>query len=335
MGTSGYVIMKRIFTFCILLTSPFIVWLNAGAQGTAGFEILRLQMYPRGSALGGALIADAGNIESVFYNPAGLTALPQRMAAAGYMNYLLDIESGYAAYVDPRGKWGTWSATLNYTNYGDFDKRSDTGQDLGSFGASDVVLGVSYARNVRENASIGANGKYVHSSIDNFTGSALAFDLAGQYEPIPGKLRLGAGIFNAGLTTKAYVSRKDDLPLYYRIGIFGIPRDFPAKLYFSMTLFQENADNYVLSRMNGSGFIDFLGEIYYGVGAEFNPVESLFLRISYDTQGLDQRVGTRKDALAGVAGGFGFDLNIATVDFGLASYGELGLVQRFSLSAKF
>jgi len=327
--------MRQLFTFCTLLWFLLPGIGEIYAQGTAGFEILRLQTYPRGSALAGAMVADAGNIESVFYNPAGLRALQQRTVAAGYMNYLLDIESGYAAYVDSRRDWGTWGIDVIYTNYGDFDKRSDTGEDLGTFSASDVVLGLSYANKVKELVDVGANGKFVNSSIEDYTGSALAFDLGGQYELIAGRLRLGAGIFNIGWTTKAYVSHRDDLPLYYRLGIYGVPEGLPANLYFSMTLYQEYADNYTLRNLSGSDVMDFLGEIYYGLGAEFKPIESFYLRIGFDTQGLDQRVGTRKDALAGISGGFGFDVSVGGIDYGLASYGELGLVQRISISGRF
>ncbi len=307
----------------------------ARAQGTAGFEILRLQTFPRGSALGGALVADAGQIEALYYNPAGLRALTARTAAAGYMNYLMDVNSGYLAYVEPQRYWGTWGLNLVYINYGDFDRRDNAGVDLGSFSASDVVFGATYANDIQSRIYFGGSGKFAYSKIENYNGSALAFDLGAQYQLLEDRLRLGAGLYNVGWTTKSYVNTRDDLPLYYRLGISGRPEGLPASLYFSMTLYQEYADNYSLSGLSGSSFMDFLGEIYYGVGAEFKPMESFYLRVGYDTQGLDQRVGTGKDAFAGISGGFGLDLTIARVDFGLASYGELGLVHRTALSVGF
>ena len=329
-GTNRRILLCGVLFVAILLARP-----EASAQGTAGFEILRLQTQPRGSALGGALVADAGSIESAFYNPAGLVALAQRTAAAGYMNYLLDIQSGHLAYADPTFTWGVLSANLTYTNYGDFDGRSSTGQDMGSFTASDLVLGAAIARQVHPKISLGASGKFVYSDIEDYTGTALALDLGGQYTFIPDRFRIGAGIYNLGLTTKAYVSQKDDLPLYYRIGVWGIPEGLPANLFFSLTLHHEYADNYSLGNMSGSDFLDFLGDIYYSFGAEFHPVETADLRVGYDTRGLDQRVGTRADAFAGICGGFGFDFTLVRMDYGLASYGELGLVQRIALTAGF
>lgn len=325
--------IRKIFAWLTIVAGVAVLHGEAAAQGTAGFEILRLQTYSRGSSLAGALVADAGNIESSFYNPAGLATLSRRTAIAGYMNYLLDIESGYMAYVDPSFFWGVWGVTLNYTNYGKFDGRSPTGEDLGTFTASDVVFGVVYANQIRDKISVGGAAKWVYSDIQNYTGSALAFDLGGQYTLIKDRLRLGAGIYNLGLTTKAFVNYQEDLPLYYRIGIWGVPKDLPANLYFSMTMYHEYADNYSLGDFGGSKFMDFLGDIYYGIGAEFHPMEVIYLRVGYDTRGFDQKVGTRKDALAGISGGIGFDFNIARVDFSLASQGELGLVQRLSVSA--
>jgi len=305
------------------------------AQGTTGFEILRLPTFARGSALGGALVADDGNLESIYYNPAGLTAITQRTGSAGYMDYLMDIGAGFLAYAEPQGKWGNWGASIIYINYGDFDHRDADGNDLGSFSASDFVLGLSYARIVLPKLSLGASGKFVYSHIENYIGNALALDLGAQYEFIPDRLRGGLGIFNAGITTRAYAETADDLPLYYRLGVSGTPEGLPAILYFSMTLFHEYADNYSLGNLGGGKLGDLVGDIYYAIGAEFKPMESFFLRVGYDTQGLDQRVGTRKDGFAGVSGGVGFDLSIARLDLGLASYGELGTVLRISASANF
>lgn len=327
--------VRRISTCCAIFLVALSASREVNAQGTAGFEILRLQTHPRGSALGGALVADVGNIESTFYNPAGLGTISQRIASAGLMNYLLDIESGYLACAIPMWQWGVGGVNLSYTNYGDFDGRSTTGQDLPTFTASDIVLGVVCAKKIQEKINVGAGGKFVYSDIENYTGYALALDLGGQYNLIPDRLRVGAGIYNLGLTAKAYVSYKDDLPLYYRIGIWGIPEGFPASLYFSLTLHHEYADNYSLGSFSGSKFLDFLSEIYYSLGAEFHPMEVIYLRVGYDTRGFDQKVGTRKDALAGICGGIGLDFEIFSMDWGLASHGELGMVQRISLSAGF
>jgi hypothetical protein len=181
----------------------------------------------------------------------------------------------------------------------------------------------------------GANAKFVYSTIESYVGNALAFDFGAQYEFIPERLRIGGGLFNLGITTRPYVESEDDLPLYYRIGIAGSPEGLPALLYFSMTLFHEYADNYSLGNLGGGKLGDLVGDIYYGLGAEFKPMESFYLRVGYDTQGLDQRVGTRKDGFAGVSGGVGFDFTIARLDLSLASYGEIGIVHRVSASTSF
>lgn len=322
--------------FCAAILHLWLTALPVHAQGTTGFEVLRIQTHPRGSALGGAVVADAGHIESVYFNPAGLGAIQQRIAAAGYMNYLLDIGAGYLAYAQPDPHWGgVWGLTVNYINYGDFDGSSASGEDIADFSASDVVLGMSYAYNITKRICAGAGGKFVYSDIAGYSSSALAVDIGGQYSIISNRFGLGAGIYNLGSATDAYISHKDKLPLYYRAGIWGIPEGFPAKLYFSLSLYHEYADNYSLGNIEGSDILDFLGDIYYGFGAEFQPMEIVHLRLGYDTRGLDQKVGTRKDALAGISGGMGLNVRGIQMDFALASYGEMGLVQRISLSAGF
>ncbi|MFH1733737.1 MAG: PorV/PorQ family protein, partial [bacterium] len=185
--------MIRRLLLGIIILPVLLLNSEVRAQGTTGFEILRLDIYPRGSALAGATVADANSIECIYYNPAGLWSLEKRTAAFGYVNYLLDIGSGYVAYVEPRQLWGTWGIFANYTSYGKFDGRSVTGVDEGEFSASDIIFGLSYANNIKNRVSIGVNGKFVHSTIDNYIGTALAFDLGSQVELIPDRLRLGAG----------------------------------------------------------------------------------------------------------------------------------------------
>lgn len=324
-----------VFVAGMIVTAILIFSGSADAQGTTGYEILRLQTQPRGSSLAGALVADEGHIESTFYNPAGLAALSQRVASAGYMNYLLDIQSGHMEYADATQPWGTWGVMISYTNYGDFEGRSTTGVELPSFTAADVVLGASYARRLKDRINVGGSFKFVQSNIEDYTGRALALDIGGQYTLIPEQLRLGVGIYNLGGTVKAYDTYKDDLPLYYRIGIWGIPRGLPASLFFSMTMYQEYADNYSLGSISGADLVDFLKDFYIGFGAEFHPIEQFHLRVGYNSIGLDQQVGSKKDFLAGICFGVGFDMTVMRMDYGLASYGELGMVQRISLSKSF
>ncbi|MBU0518528.1 PorV/PorQ family protein [bacterium] len=304
------------------------------AQGTSGYEILRVQTQPRGSALGGSLIADEGFIDGIFYNPAGLAALPQRTASAGYMNYLVDMQSGFATYVDPRQSWGVWGVTLTYTNYGTFEGRDPTGVQLPDFTANDVVLQGVYARPINDKINVGGGVKFIQSDIEDYTARAVALDVGGQYTVTEDKFRVGAGIFNLGATVDAYDEYKDDLPLYYRLGIWGIPEGFPASLSLSVTLYQEYMDNYSLGSI-GSNFGDFIGDLYFAAGAEFHPITPVYLRIGYDTIGFDQHVDTQKDVFAGISFGFGVDINVVTLDYGLASYGELGFVQRLGIRSSF
>jgi hypothetical protein len=87
--------------------------------------------------------------------------------------------------------------------------------------------------------------------------------------------------------------------------------------------------------VGGSEFIDFLKHFYLGFGAEFHPIEQFALRIGYNTIGLDQKVGTKKDFMAGICLGVGFDMTLVRMDYALASHGELGFVQRIALSKTF
>jgi len=326
--------IKKITGWTVLLTITLFISQAVFAQGTTGYEILRVQTQPRGSALGGSLVADEGFIDGIFYNPAGLVALPQRTASAGYMNYLVDIQSGFATYIDPRQPWGVWGVALAYTSYGTFEGYDSNGDKLLDFTANDVVLQGVYARPLNDKLNVGGGIKIIQSDIEDYTARAFALDLGGQYTITEDKFRVGAGIFNLGATIDPYDDYKDDLPLYYRLGIWGIPEGFPASLSLSITMYQEYLDNYSLVSV-GSNFGDFLGDLYFAAGAEFHPITPVYLRLGYDTIGFDQHVNTQKDVFAGMSFGFGVDINVITLDYGLASYGELGFVQRIGIRSSF
>jgi opacity protein-like surface antigen len=104
------------------------------------------------------------------------------------------------------------------------------------------MIGLSYARNLTEAFSIGANFKYIREYIWNSTANGIALDVGTLYRiPVLNELRLGASISNFG--TKMRMEGRDnttvtevgsgqpnlvnseiqlgefDLPLLFRIGV--------------------------------------------------------------------------------------------------------------------
>lgn len=306
--------MRVAITLSALLLIGRIVL--AGSAGTTGFELLRTDGSARNTALGGSQIAVGGGLHSLYANPAGLAAIETAQGAVGFFKHVMDINSGSLAFAKPVTGLGTVGVGITYFDYGTFDRASEFGQKEGEFGASDVLLTVSAAREVAQDLNGGVSLKYLHSTIDSYTASALAADIGIIYKTGFNKWDVGAGIHNIGFATAAFLEEREDLPASYRLG-FSVPLEhLPVRFSFA-------GDYMEAEGIRGCG------------GLEITFSQYLMGRLGYNTTGIDQRVGLDRDALAGFSGGLGIHINKLSVDYSMTSQGEIGYLHRFTISSEF
>lgn len=300
--------MWAITGILVLATSVF-----GSSAGTTGFELFRIDGNARSSALGGSQIAVSGNIHNLYSNPAGLVDIDRTMGAAGYFKHVLDINSGSLAAVKPVPGTGVFGLGVTYFDYGSFDKADENGRKLGDFGAYDVLIGVSAARELLDNLGGGVTLKYLNSTIESYSASAVAADLGFLYHTGYEGWDVGAGIFNFGFATSAFLEEKDDLPTQYRLGLSVPLEHLPVRFSFAGEYME-------VEGIRGAG----------GLEITFTP--NVQARLGYNTIGIDQRVGLDRDALAGFSGGIGISYKTVTFDYALTSQGEVGFLNRFTLS---
>jgi hypothetical protein len=286
----------------------------AGSAGTTGFELFRIDSYARSAALGGSQIAVEGDLQSLSSNPAGLAGLTKGTGGITYLKHVLDINLGNLSYVHPVEKIGVLGFGITYFDYGSFDKADENGQKLGEFGASDILLTASAARELREDFQGGVSVKYLNATIDDRSASAVALDAGAIYHTGYEGWDVGAGVFNVGTALSAFVKEKDPLPTTYKLG-FSVPLEhLPIHFSFGGSYTSEEG-------VEGAG------------GLEIKFAEQIYGRVGYNTLGIDQRTGSNNDALAGFAGGIGLKLKTIKVDYALTSMGEIGYLNRFSISS--
>jgi hypothetical protein len=290
--------------------------------GTTGFGFLKIGAGARAIGMGSAFAGVSGDIHCSYWNPAGLAWIDSRQVTATYLNYLLDIQSGYIGYAQPYKNLGVFGITIQYMNFGDFDKteiNQSTGrmEYQGTFGASDVAIGLSYGRALTENMSLGATFyPLIRESIDNYSATAMAFHLGLQHHfPVEGGLTVGAALQNAGATLSGFTDDyKDDLPFNIKLGGGLKLAHLPLLLAFDI--------NKAIDQ-----------NIRFNLGGELKPNDLLHFRLGYRFNTSDLRVGTSKDDYVGIGGGFGLTLRSYAVDYALSSFGELGLVHRVTISS--
>jgi hypothetical protein len=235
---------------------------------------------------------------------------------------LLDFNSGTIGYSQRVKSWGTMGARVTYFDYGSFDEATPQGEFTGrTFGANDLLLSVSFGRRIGSVFRVGGSVNYIRSQIEDYTASAMGVNLgflARTQAEVRGirEVILGGAVYNLGASTKAFIEEKDDLPLGVRGGLCAPLEYLPLTVMFQVTKWIDQ-------------------DVQFALGGEFTPVDMLRIRVGYSTEGHDQHVDSDKDTLAGLSGGFGILYGKLRFDYAMSSMGELGLLNRFTISRYF
>lgn len=286
---------------------------GGSAQGTSAFQFLQLGVGARPSAMGEAFAAVAGDVNAVYWNPAGLAGLERGELSMTHALWLGNITYSNIAYAQP-ALGGTLGLAFNILRTGDIRKADNTGLRLDeNYSMSDQMGILSYARGFG-NLALGANFKYIYSGLENEGAHAYAMDAGALYSglrPWGRKLALGAAVQNAG-TKARYVSEEQPLPVTLRAGG-------------------------CLELLNGlqlASDLDYLEKtITVHAGAEYTrAMAGLVLAV---------RAGYKNDtvkelgALSGLTAGLGVDWNGFRLDYAWNSFTDLGVTHRLTLGLKF
>ncbi len=297
----------------------FLVIFSAGAfAGEAGYQFLRVGLSPRASALGNGFTAQSGDVSTFFYNPAGLATLESRQVEAGYMNHILDINSGYVAIAERFEKWGgTYGAGLTYFNYGEFKGFDALGNSTSSYSSTDFSISVFHARSIDEHWSVGASSKFIYSSIQNFSSTAIALDLGVQYHLTEQNMTCGASLLNSGFVTSSYRSHADALPLSLQFGISKKLEKAPIEISLNF------------SDLNRPGRPILARSKRFIIGAEWVPQKDMTIRFGYNNQ-RHQELNLATTRGEGVSAGLGFRHEKYIFEYAFTSWG-IGTLNAFSI----
>ena len=284
------------------------------------YDFLRQDVSARASSMAGSYVSMTGEPSSLFYNPSSIGVLESPLAAFGYTSHLLDINAGFAAVASSVEDIGVVGFGVNYINYGSFDGRTESGDATGTFGAGDIAISLSVARELEENIYYGISGKFIYSSIADVTSSALAADIGILYV-IPGNnpVTLGASLTNIGTQLDPYGSVREPLPVELTIGGTIKPQHLPLQLSINFHKLNESQDA-VIDHFNA-----------FSVGGEFTLSKALRFRFGYNNE---QRKELKIGSSAGSAGfslGSGLMMKYWQVDYSINSLGKIGSINRISI----
>ncbi|MEM6395478.1 MAG: type IX secretion system protein PorQ [Bacteroidota bacterium] len=205
----------------LFLASLFIGQTTAQVGGITAYQFLNLPNSATVAAMGGHHIALADDDLSLANrNPALLNESMAKRVAISHAFHPAGISNSYVAYaVHKPDLRMTFQAGLQYVGYGDFTRRDVTGQDLGSFTASDYALTLGVGRQLSERWRLGVNLKFINSQLADFNSFALGSDIGIHYQDTTGRFGLSLVARNLGRQVSSYNNLREPLPLDIQIGI--------------------------------------------------------------------------------------------------------------------
>lgn len=290
------------------------------SAGTRAGQFLKLPVGAKAIGMGEAYTAVADDVNSIYYNAAGLARLEKKNAEYMYSGIFLknkaagDSNPGYhwIAYAMPVSeKVGSFGVGLQYFTAGDIDETNVSATKVGTFNPRDLAVNLAYARKVAE-IPLGLNVKIINSKIKE-SATTVAVDLGAQYTKLlDNKLMLGFAVQNLGGSLK-YENTSDKLPIMIKLGSgYKVTENWTAA---ADLIFPEDNDPALA-----------LGTDYLH---KINEEMNISGRLGYNSR-------TRKiDGFSGLNIGIGFGFKMMTLDYVYSPAGDLATLHRFSLGVKF
>jgi hypothetical protein len=292
--------------------------------GTTIAPFLGISATPRATALGGAFVAVANDVTTLYYNPGGLSRISGTEFLFSRTSWLVDSELnwiGFGVNLDGASAIG---ASLTYLNYGEEEvTTTDNPEGTGdTWAANDFAAAVSYSRNLTDRFSIGGSVKYIQQKVYNETGSAYALDIGLLFTTQFNDIKLGMSICNFGTDLKYdgkdLLHRVDldenvlgntstiiaklktesyPLPLFFRVGLaMDLLKSEMNRLTVAVDAFRPSDNNEIIN-----------------LGAEYGFNNWAFLRAGYKSL-------FRKDSEEGLTFGGGINLNLGSAGVWAVDY---------------
>lgn len=333
-----------ILCFCFFITGN--VRISAQIGGSSTYQFLNLVNPARVVALGGTLISVKDNdLNLSIQNPSLLDSSVHNHLSLSYVDYFTDIQYGYAAYSRTVRKIGSFSAGMQFMDYGTFTSAEVTGEITGQFTAAEYALNLSYARPIDSLFSVGGTVKTIYSTLQEYTSFGNAIDMGGIYNNKKKLFSAGLVIKNFGRQWKAYNLDREPLPFEVQLGISKKISHAPFRLNFTATHLEKWDLTYVdssisttdpiteevLTKSKLSKFSDKLAR-HIVFGGEILLSKNFHIRAGYNFQRRQELKLETRSGIAGFSFGFGLRINRFHLSYGYAKYHLAGGPNHFTVS---
>ncbi len=314
--------------------------------GTSAAQFLKIGVGARALALGGTFAGIADDANALYWNPAGIVHVKDINWTGTHTNWIADVTHQFTGLVVPIGNSSSLGFSATFITMDEVEITTEAEpRGTGYFwDASDISVGLSYARWMTDRIAVGVTAKYVSQKIWNESASTFAIDVGTYlntgykgivigmcFANFGGNLQLAGrdlireydyspnNSLNTGVDTRLH-TQPWPLPVNFRVGI-------AMEIMGAGDMLVSSDDNRFTLAVDGNHPNDDSEKLNFGV--EYSWKEILFTRIGY---GLGYDL-----AQFSYGAGLKFNVNNAnfSFDYALAPFQEIGNIHYFTIGLIF
>lgn len=212
--------MKKLLVLVLMAMLFPTISLAQDKAGTAGMTFLKMDVSARATALGGSFIGLSNDASCLYYNPSGLMNLKNMEFVVSYNMYAADVQYTFMGGTYPLPMLNAAAGVqVAYLTTGEMDETTISNPDgTGrTFGASDMMIGLSYAQMLTPKFFVGGTIKMISENLADESAFVAAGDVGTYYNTGWKSLIFGMSIRHFG-TNFTYFEEDTPLPMLFVFG---------------------------------------------------------------------------------------------------------------------
>lgn len=319
----------------------------AQTGGNNTYEFLNLPFSARVASMSSNFLAANDNdLSLAIINPSVINENLNRNITFSMVDYLADASYGMAAYSHTFKKIGSFTAALQFVNYGKFLEADHTGQTYGYFKGGDYALTFGWGRKLDKHFLLGANLKFIFSNLEKYNSFGMAVDVAGTYFHQKSGFT-GTVLFkNIGRQLDYYVpGNNEPLPFEIQLGISQRLNKVPLRysiVYNHLEKFnltyndpsKSNIDPISGDTIKVGGVERFADKLmrHFVLGLEIYPHKRFYISLGYNYQRRKELRTEIKKGIIGWSVGFGLHVYKFKISYAWSKYHLAAAPNTFTIS---
>ena len=330
--------------FLVILFCCAMLAGKAQIGGEYTYQFLELTNSARIGAMGGNQIAilDSTDLNLPYHNPASLHKSMGNKVLVNYVNYMTDINYGYASFAKSFDSIGNFAVGVHYINYGKFDEATEFGQLTGNtFKAAEYAFHLIYSNSYKR-LNYGATLKPILSAFESYQSFGIAADFGISIASKSKYTNVSLVARNVGsqITTYYDNGEYEKIPFNLQAGITRRLKHAPINLALNMQYLNHWDLGTPAPDKNDEEIDFFQREESFGkqimrhivFGFEILPSENFIIRAGYNYQRRQELKFSERAGMVGFSAGFGLKIKRFHLDYAISQYHLAGSSNLFSLA---